>query len=206
MIVQFNHENGFTKDGRVYCEVFCVPISESCDELLSSGWNPSMEEKGVWYQSRSSRIDLTKYHISNQRKNFIEKLEKKIFDYKKDNQIDEFFFLFYDTKNYDIKDLYLNCNDFFSIKILEVKYKDEIVAYARYVENLQSNLFLNLAYIDRYPKLSLGTNLFHILADITKSQNKNYLYIYETYDDIYTYKQKFSGVEIWDGIKWNSNE
>jgi hypothetical protein len=202
MKVQFKHENGFTKDGRVFCEVFFEHNEESFDELLNSGWNPSMEEEKIWYQSRSSRINIKTHEVSNQRKNFLKKIDKKVYNYTGQKQIDDFFHSFYDFKKYEIKQLYDNCSKFFEIKILEISYEGEIVGYARFIENEESNLFLNLAYLDGYYKLSLGTNLFHLLVDITKSQNKKYLYIYETYQDIYSYKQNFSGVEIWDGRNW----
>jgi len=63
---------------------------------------------------------------------------------------------------------------------------------------------LNLAYDINLSKLSLGTNLFYILADITKIQNKNYLYVYESYDHSFLYKQKLPNLNLWDGRKWLS--
>jgi hypothetical protein len=44
--------------------------------------------------------------------------------------------------------------------------------------------------------------LYYILADITKKQNKDYLYIYESYDDSYLYKQNLPNLNLWDGTKW----
>jgi hypothetical protein len=77
-----------------------------------------------------------------------------------------------------------------------------LVAVGRYVENEMSNVFLNFAYSKDNLKLSLGTNLFYILADITKKQNKDYLYIYESYDDNFSYKQKLPNLNLWNGDKW----
>ena len=53
MKVQFNHQNGFLLDGRVFCEVYGTTENESDDELLNLGWLKSFEEKNTWYQSRS---------------------------------------------------------------------------------------------------------------------------------------------------------
>jgi arginyl-tRNA--protein-N-Asp/Glu arginylyltransferase len=70
---------------------------------------------------------------------------------------------------------------------------------------INSILFLNLAYTDLFPKLSLGTNLFFILSEYAKTQNKKYLYIYESYDNLFNYKQNFENVEIWNGREWLIN-
>ena len=64
MKVRFNHQNGFVLDGRVFCEVYGIAENESNDELLNLGWLPSVEEKNIWYQSRSYRIELSNFVIS----------------------------------------------------------------------------------------------------------------------------------------------
>lgn len=104
---------------------------------------------------------------------------------------------------YDIFDLYNNCSDFFNPKILTIHYNNELVGVARYIENIDSNLFLNLSYDLTLDKLSLGTNMFYILSNITKEQNKKYLYIYESYNDTFSYKLKLPNVEIWNGRQWD---
>ena len=111
---------------------------------------------------------------------------------------------YYKIMGFDIMDNYHNCSKFFNPKILIIHHDKNMVGVARYIENNDSNLFLNLSYKNGYDKLSLGTNLFYILSDVTKKQNKKYLYVYETYKDAFSYKQKLPNVEIWNGREWCS--
>ena len=205
MKVKFKHENGFYLDGRVFCEVYGTLENESEDEVLNLGWLPSMEEKDIWYQSRSCRMELSDFVISKKRKNIIKKLTSETSDYIQTQEIDDFFHDYYNEMKFDIIDDYDNCSKFFKLKILYLRFNGKLVAAARYVENKFSNTFLNLAYDVKFPKLSLGTNLFYILADITKIQNKDYLYVYESYDNSFLYKQKLPNLNLWDGRKWISN-
>ena len=204
MKLYFKHEKGFTKEGRIFCEACCVPDIETDDELLNVGWLPSMEEKNVWYQSRSCRLNMEDFYISPKRKNIINRLNVNFFTYSNNQNIDDFFKSYYLNKSFDIFDLYENCSEFFNILIAQVEYEGEVVGYARFTERKDSNIFLNLSYSEKFPKLSLGTVLFFILSNYTKTQNKKYLYIYESYKNVYEYKESFTNVEIWNGIKWVS--
>ena len=48
MKVQFNHQNGFFLDGRVFCEVYGTAENESDDELLNLGWRePEIGEENT---------------------------------------------------------------------------------------------------------------------------------------------------------------
>jgi len=205
MKLYFKHENGFLHDGRIYCEVCCVPDIENNEELLNEGWLPSMEENKVWYQSRSCRLNLNSGNISAKRRNVLNKIKIEFFDYNNNREVNLFFYEYYKKKNFDIFDLYKNCSDFFKTKIVKMTFKNLIVGYGRFTEEKNSILFLNLAYTDLFPKLSLGTNLFFILSEYAKTQNKKYLYIYESYDNIFNYKQNFENVEIWNGREWLIN-
>ena len=111
MKIYFKHDKGFMKDCRIYCEVCCVADAETDDELLDAGWLPSMEEKKVWYQSRSCRLNMDDFYISHKRKNIINRLKIKNVDYKNDNLIDTFFKNYYIEREFDIFDLYTNCSN-----------------------------------------------------------------------------------------------
>ena len=204
MRVQYKHENGFFINERVFCEVYCIPENESNDDLLNQGWLPSMEEMGIWYQSRSCRINMDYFTISKKRKYIIKKLNVSFLNENDSKIIDNFFEDYYKIMGFDIMDNYHNCSKFFNTKILIIHHDKNMVGVARYIENNDSNLFLNLSYKNGYDKLSLGTNLFYILSDVTKKQNKKYLYVYETYKDAFSYKQKLPNVEIWNGREWCS--
>ncbi len=202
MKVQFNHQNGFILNDRVFCEVYGTPENESDDELLNSGWLKSFNIENLWYQSRSCRIELSNFVISKKRKHIIKKLTCEVSDYIQNKEIDDFFQEYYNYNNFDIMDEYYNCSKFFKLKMLYLRLNGKLVAVGRYVENKMSNVFLNFANNKDNLKLSLGTNLFYILADITKKQNKDYLYIYESYDNSFLYKQKLPNLNLWNGDKW----
>jgi len=203
--ISYKHENGFYRDGRIFCEVYCTKETESDEELLNLGWLPSMDEFEIWYQSRSCRLNLDNHNISSKRRNILNKLDLTFKDYNRNDLVDNFFKNFYNDKKFDIIEQYENCSDFFKIKLIEVKFMENIVGYARITERKDSNIFLNLSYSNKFSKLSLGTNLFFILSEYTKKQNKKYLYIYESYNDIFNYKEKFKNVEIWNGREWIIN-
>lgn len=202
MKIHFKHENGFFINERIFCEVYCIPENESYDELLTQGWLPSMEERSIWYQSRSCRICLDNFEISKKRNLVINKIQVTNSNNYNYELIDEFFKNYYQNIGYDIFDLYNNCSEFFNPKCVTLYYDNKLVGIARYIENTDSNLFLNLSYDLNLDRLSLGTNMFYILSNITKQQNKKYLYIYESYSDTFSYKQKLPNVEIWDGRQW----
>lgn len=202
MNIYFRHDDGFFLNGKIYCEVFCNPTTESKDELLEQGWLPQMEEKGVWYQSRSCRLNLQNFQISNKRLQILKKLKIEFSDYIKDDIVDEFYYQYYKKKNYNIFHLYQNCSQFDNLKVIKIFHNDNVVGISRICENKKSNIFLDLSYTDEFPKLSIGTNSFYILAEYTKKQNKKFLYIYESYKDFFNYKQNFDNIEIWDGRNW----
>jgi len=203
--ISYKHENGFYHNGRIFCEVYCIKETETDEELLNLGWLPSMDEFEIWYQSRSCRLNLDNHNISSKRRNILNKLDLTFKDYNRNYLVDNFFKNFYNDKKFDIIEQYENCSDFFKIKLIEVKFMENIVGYARITERKDSNIFLNLSYSNKFSKLSLGTNLFFILSEYTKKQNKKYLYIYESYNDIFNYKEKFKNVEIWNGREWIIN-
>ena len=161
-----------------------------------------MEEKNVWYQSRSCRLNVDNLKQSKRRINTINKLDTNFFKYEKNIKIDNFFKQYYLRKQFNIFNFYENCSDFFDVSVVEVSYKEDVVAYARFTERANSNIFLDLSYTEKFSKFSLGTNLYFILANYTKKQNKKYLYIFESYKNLYEYKENFTNVEIWDGLKW----
>ena len=144
------------------------------------------------------------FTISKKRKYIIKKLNVSFLNENDSKIIDNFFEDYYKIMGFDIMDNYHNCSKFFNPKILIIHHDKNMVGVARYIENNDSNLFLNLSYKNGYDKLSLGTNLFYILSDVTKKQNKKYLYVYETYKDAFSYKQKLPNVEIWNGREWCS--
>ena len=70
-----------------------------------------------------------------------------------------------------------------------------------------SNVYLNKGVIQYLASDFLGAELsltraYRIYKD---SENKNNLYIYESYNNYFPYKMEIPGIEFWEGEKWVSN-
>jgi hypothetical protein len=48
----------------------------------------------------------------------------------------------------------------------------------------------------------LGKDAILSLSNYGKTQNKNLLYIYESYENYFPYKLEITGCEYWEGEKW----
>jgi hypothetical protein len=203
MKIIFDHSKGHIKEDRVFCEAFVIPEGEKESELLELGFLPNIQPPLYWYQARSCRINNDKVNLSYKRKKILSQLKIQIFlykDIKKD--VDSFFENYIQLKKLDMLSLYTNNSTFDDLKVMEVKYQDTVVAYTRFREFEKSLLGLETALTQNIPKFSLGKDAILLLSGYGKSQGKNLLYIYESYEDFFPYKMEITGVEYWEGEKW----
>jgi len=203
MKIIFDHSKGHIKEDRVFCEAFVIPEGEKESELLELGFLPNIQPPLYWYQARSCRINNDKVNLSYKRKKILSQLKIQIFlykDIKKD--VDSFFENYIQLKKLDMLSLYTNNSTFDDLKVMEVKYQDRVVAYTRFREFEKSLLGLETALTQDIPKFSLGKDAILLLSGYGKSQGKNLLYIYESYEDFFPYKMEITGVEYWEGEKW----
>lgn len=206
MKIVFDHSQGYVINEKVFCEVYCLAENETEEELLEGGWLPtSLSDIPYWYQSQSCRINSQKVSLSTKRKKTLSLLQFDIFEYNHiRDEVDDFFYEYIEKKKFDSKKNY----DFYSkttnLSVMRITYNDEIVGYVRFKVFENSILLFDVSYDLKYSKLSLGICSFYMMSQYGKTQNKNYVYIFESYKDHFSYKLKISGVEYFEGEKWIS--
>jgi hypothetical protein len=204
MKIIFDHLHGHIKDNRVFCEVFAIPEGETEEELLELGFLPTNVQPPIyWYQAKSCRINNEKVVLSHKRKKLLSQLEIEVMSYsdnKKD--VDLFFENYFKWKEFDILEYYNNNSIYGDLKIMKVKLDNVVVAYNRFRELDNVLLGLEIAFIHTELKFSFGKDSILLLSNYGKTQGKNYLYIYESYQDYFPYKLEITGAEFWEGEKW----
>jgi len=207
MKIIFDHLHGHIKDNRVFCEVFVIPEEETEEELLELGFLPNVQPPIYWYQAKSCRINNEKVVLSHKRRKLLSQLEIEVISYsdnKKD--VDLFFEDYFKWKGFDLLEYYNNNSIYGDLKIMKVKLDNVVVAYTRFREFENVLLGLETAFIHTELKFSFGKDSILLLSNYGKTQGKNYLYIYESYEDYFPYKLEITGAEFWEGEKWiNSN-
>ncbi len=206
MKIIFDHSHGHVVNDRVFCEAFIIPESESYDDLIEQGWLPNVQPPIYWYQSKSCRIDFDERLLSSKKKKIISQLNFEVFKYEEiKNEVDIFFYDYFKFKNLDMKSFYDLNTQFFDIHVMKVMKDGEVVGYTRFQSLERNNLGMETSYHSKFPRLSLGITSILLLSKYTKLENKNHLYIYESYTDYFPYKMDIPGVEFWEGEKWVSN-
>jgi hypothetical protein len=202
MKIIFDHSNGYVKNDKVFCEAFVLPEGETEDELLELGYLPN-PFTNYWYQAKSCRINNDKIKLSYKRKKLLSELEVRVFPYQKNNEeVNLFFQRYFQRKKFNLLNYYDNNSNFEDLKIIELKHNGEVVALTRFREFKKVLLGLETSFIENVPKFSLGKDAILLLSNYGKTQNKNLLYIYESYENYFPYKLEITGCEYWEGEKW----
>jgi len=203
MKIIFDHQYGHVQNDRVFCEAFVIPEGETEDELLGLGFLPNIQPPLYWYQARSCRINNEKVVLSYKRKKLLSQLEIEIIPYLENKKnVDLFFEDYFKWKGFDIIEYYNNNSNYSDLKIMKVKLDDVVVSYIRFIEFENSILGLETSFIHTELKFSFGKDSILLLSNYGKSQGKNYVYIYESYQDYFPYKSEITGAELWEGEKW----
>jgi hypothetical protein len=176
MKIIFDHSQGYVINDRAFCEAYCLVENETPDELLELGWLPtSLFDIPYWYQSQSCRINNSKISLSYKRRKIISQLEYKIFKYEEiKEEVDSFFYDYFDNKKLDMKDFYKFNSEHFKLDVMKVTKDDKVVGYNRFQNLVRNNLGMEIAYDLNFPKLSLGITSILLLSDYTRK----IIYIY----------------------------
>lgn len=207
MKIIFDHSQGHVINDRVFCEAFVIPESETYDDLIEQGWLPNVQPPVYWYQSKSCRINFEEELLSSKKKKIMSQLKFEILKYDNiKDEVDTFFYEYFKVKNLDMKSFYDLNTQFFDIHVMKVMKDGEVVGYTRFQSLERNNLGMETAYDLKFPRLSLGITSILLLSKFTKLENKNHLYIYESYSDYFPYKMGIPCVEFFEGEKWISND
>jgi hypothetical protein len=202
MKIIFDHSNGYVKNDKVFCEAFALPEGETEDELLKLGYLPN-SFTNYWYQAKSCRINSEKVVLSKKREKLLFQLKIEIIPYSENkNDVDLFFKDYFKRKGFNLKEYYINNSNYDNLKVMKVIFNNVIVAYNRFIEFESVLLGLEIAFINIEPKFSFVKDSILLLSNYGKTQNKNLLYIYESYKDYFPYKLEITGCEFWEGEKW----
>ena len=206
MKIIFDHSQGHVINDRVFCEAFVIPESETYDDLIEQGWLPNVQPPIYWYQSKSCRVNFNEELLSSKKKKIMSQLKFEIFKYEQiKDEVDNFFYDYFEFKNLDMKSFYDLNTQFFEIHVMKITKDNEVVSYTRFQNLERNNLGMETSYHSNFPRLSLGIISILLLSKYTKLQNKNHLYIYESYTDYFPYKMDIPCVEFFEGEKWISN-
>jgi hypothetical protein len=203
MKIIFDHLYGYVKDDKIFCEAFAIPEGETEEQLLELGFLPNHQPSIYWYQSQSCRINGEKVVLSRNREKLLSQLEIEIIPYSENKKdVDLFFENYFNRKGFDIIEYYNNNSNYNDLKIMKVKLNDVTVSYTRFREFENVLLALEISFIHIGNRFSLGKDSILLLSNYGKTQNKNLLYIYESYKDYFPYKLEITGCEFWEGEKW----
>ena len=168
-------------------------------EALESGW---LIDNGIWYQSRSVRIDVSKYNkIPRKIKNHTVSLTDENVNFEEIKLVYDKF-----IEKKELSSLYNIESDLERSNWLLIRNdNNSLVAFTKFIiynEGLESQ-YTALDYSS--PKLSIGNKIIDYEVEITINKQLNYLYIGSGYGEISIYKSKIKGFEYWNGEKWTND-
>lgn len=209
MKIFVDHTHGFGKmrdQAYIYAPIGAVVNADEQEYALENGWCPL--EKNIWFQTRSTRIDIAQYKPDNKtlkkaskvkayydigiqeyKKTIFEEIYKKYISHKKFGNVD---FSFYDIVRYSNGHAYYT-------------YNNKIVGFC-FFKIIGKNLFaIEFAWDYVNPELGLGKTNIHSLCNYAKMRRYKYLYLSSGYESCSIYKSTFKGFEWWTGLEWKND-
>lgn len=194
-----------SKQNFQYVPFAVVLTPEEYYQYLQEGWYPANED--IWFQTRSTRIDLSLYSTSKE----TQKLAKKVKYFVDVNMTP--------TKRERLKVIYekyiayrdyrydLSIDDIISNSHghLYYVYQNEIVAFSFYRKIGEAHLGIEFAWDYSEPKLSLGHTNIHYNILFAKMNRCKYMYLSSGYESCSIYKSKYPGFEWWTGYSWSKD-
>lgn len=172
---------------------------------LETGWYPANNE--IWFQTRSTRIDLSLYHPT---KNVLRNAKKiKYFPdvnmtREKRNRLNIIYEKYLAHKGYtydmSIDDIIANSHGH-----IYYVYNSEIVAFAFYKVIEDAYLGIEFAWDYEEPKLSLGHVNIYYNSLFARFKRCKYIYLSSGYESCSIYKSEYPGFEWWRGYAWSKD-
>jgi hypothetical protein len=201
----FDHTHGFGKmasEALLYYPCGAIFEQREHEGALQTGWFPL--NKHMWFQSRSTRIDLQKYktrdsilkkskgvtwHLSRPDKKLLGPIYEKYLKYK-----------LYNSNNLTLDDIMDN-----SMQIIVYRRKGKLVAFLAFKVVGKSFLSVEFAWDYEEPKLSLGHISRHVESLIARQRGCQYIYMSSGYETCSLYKSDYPGFEWWTGFEWSTD-
>jgi len=174
---------------------------EEHSQALEQGWLLSAENPGCkpfWYQSRSTRINLTTINYSfNHEFQLLDKNHSV-------EELEKIYTLYCNHKHYN---RHFEFKEFLDIDFLIGYYhNDNLTAWTKFRQydrrNIESVMF---AWDYRDPSSHLGINSLRAEIAWAKQHNYKYLYMGSGYEKNSIYKSDMNGFEWWTGSAWSQD-
>lgn len=205
----------------IHALVSATFLESEQDMALENGWCPSniwyssdtnfkKNNKIIWYQSRQSRINLSKYKKSKSER----RLRNKVFDYGVSYKLTKCpdFDLLYNIYIKYIK--YKNYKDHMSKSSFLDSYNNSESHFIIYddiafsIVEICSKSLISYQFCWDYgnPDLSLGKFSTYIEIDFALNNNLENIYLGPSYESNSIYKSHYRGFEFWTGRKWSDDK
>lgn len=175
-------------------------------EALETGWFPIND--AMWYQSRSTRLDLSIYSPTDK----IRKLAQKIKFYpdvnlnaQKKERLQQIYQKYLKHKGF--LDLSLTVDDMIanSHGHIYYSYNNEIIAFSFYKIIGSNYLSIEFGWDYALPKLSLGHVSIYLESLFARSQRCKFMYLSAGYETCSLYKADYPGFQWWKGYAWSND-
>ena len=190
---------------------------QNINELYSQGFLFTRESKGAMYETRSVRVDLSKFELSSENRRILRKSENLKLEVSTlphpsyDWRIAKFGHDFYTQKFGDkifsankIKEL-LTDQEKSNFNLL-LGYQDlTTVGYAICYSNDEILHYSYPFYSLLFTSYSLGMSMMTRAIVWAKENDKKYVYLGSAKDSAALYKFQFKGVEWWNGEMWKTD-
>ncbi len=191
---------------------------QTLSNLYDEGFVLTRKGKGELDQTRSVRIDLSKFVLSSENRRVLKKtdgLELEVVSLPYSDyswEIGKLAKDFYTDKFGDgtfsankIKELLTDAAKSNFNKLLLYTFENKIVGYCIAYEN-NDLIHYSYPFYDRTTDISnLGLGLMLRGIVYAQEQNKKYIYLGSAQRSTDTYKLQFAGLEWFDGAKWQAN-
>lgn len=169
---------------------------------LETGWFPL--NKDIWFQSRSTRIDLQKYIT---RKSII-KCSRQVTwrlwkpDVRVMAPIYEKYIAHraYNGNNLTLQDIVDNSN-----QIIAYQRYNKLIGFLAFKTVQDAFLSIEFAWDYEEPYLSLGHVSRHVESILAKHRGCRYIYMSSGYETCSLYKSDYPGFQWWTGFGWSED-
>jgi hypothetical protein len=205
MKLLFDHIHGFgkmAKEAILYYPCAAIFEPHEYNMALETGWFPL--NKHIWFQSRSTRIQLDKYKT---RKSIYKKVKNVTWhlwkpDKKLLGPIYEKYAAHrqYNTNNLTLDDICDNSN-----QILLYRRNGKFIGFLAFKIINKAFLSVEFAWDYEEPELSLGHVSRHVESVLAKQRGCEYIYMSSGYETCSLYKSDYAGFQWWKGYEWSED-
>lgn len=176
-------------------------------EALSNGWFPI--NNTIWFQSRSTRLDLNVYKPSKKILNIAKKIRyfpDVSMNPDKKARLQAIYQKYISHKGFQDNSLTVDDMIENSHGHIYYVYDNKIIAFTFYKIIEQNYLSVEFAWDYENPKLSMGHVSIYLETIFAKINRCRYMYLSSGYETCSLYKSDYPGFEWWKGYEWSTDK